>query len=89
MYEEISATSPTPFCFSETVASSIAHTALDLKIGLLIVFTETGKAASIIAKYRPRQPIFVCSSSASVRRQMNAVRGVFPFAVNAGESKED
>lgn len=89
VYEEIWATSLTPFSFSETVASSIANTALDLKIGLLIVFTETGKAANILAKYRPRQPIFVCAASQSVRKQMNSVRGVIPFAINPGESKDD
>ena len=88
-YEDILAMSASPFKFSETVASSIADTALDLKIGVLIVFTETGKAAKLLAKYRPRQPIFVWSASASVRRQMNAVRGVIPFQINSGESKED
>lgn len=75
--------------FNETVASNIAHTALDLKIGLLIVFTETGKAARILAKYRPRQVIFVCSSNESVRRQMNLVRGVASFPMEKGDSIED
>ena len=75
--------------FNETVASNIAHTALDGKIGLFIVFTETGRAARILAKYRPRQVIFVCTSNESVRRQMNLVRGVTTFPVEKGDTIED
>lgn len=89
IYEDVFSKSKVPFKFSETVASSIANTALDLKIGVLIVFTDTGRAAYILAKYRPRQTIFVCTSSSSVSRQMNVVRGVTPILINAGESVEE
>uniref|UniRef100_A0A7S3N8F7 Pyruvate kinase n=1 Tax=Euplotes harpa TaxID=151035 RepID=A0A7S3N8F7_9SPIT len=89
IYEDVFSKSKVPFKFSETVASSIANTALDLKIGVLIVFTDTGRAAYILAKYRPRQTIFVCTSSSSVSRQMNVVRGVTPILINARESVEE
>lgn len=89
IYEEVNSKSQVPFKFSESVASSIGKTALDMKIGVLIVFTESGKAARILAKYRPRQSIFVCTQNASVRKQMNAVRGTISFTINQGESKEE
>jgi pyruvate kinase len=89
VYEDVHTKSKSPFAFAETVASNIAQTALDLKIGLLIVFTETGKAARILAKYRPRQTIYVCTASASVRKQMNLVRGVVPFEIAKGDKLED
>lgn len=89
VYEDVHQKSKSPFKFAETVASNIASTALDLKIGLLIVFTETGKAARILAKYRPRQPIFVCASNNSVKKQMNLVRGVVTYKINKGDSIED
>ena len=89
VYEEVNSKSQVPFKFSESVASSIGKTALDFKIGVLIVFTESGRAARILAKYRPRQSIFVCTQSASVRKQMNAVRGAIAFTMNQGESKEE
>lgn len=89
VYEDVHSKSKSPFKFAETVASNIAHTALDLKIGLLIVFTESGRAARTLAKYRPRQPIFVCSSNNSVLKQMNVVRGVIPFPIKKDDNIED
>ena len=73
---------------SETIASSAASTALDLNIGLLIVFTQTGKAARMIAKYRPRQPIFACTNH-TVSKQMNMVRGVIPYLVKDGDTMDE
>lgn len=89
IYEDVHNKSKSPFLFAETVASNIAHTALDLKIGLLIVFTNTGKAARILAKYRPRQTIFVCTSNESVIKQMTLVRGVVPYKIKKDSKLED
>jgi pyruvate kinase len=89
IYEDVHSKSKSPFKFAETIASNIAQTALDLKIGILIVFTESGRSARILAKYRPRQVIFVCTTNESVRKQMNVVRGVVNFPISKGENIED
>lgn len=89
VYDDVKRRSQTPFKFSETVASNIASTALDMKIGVLIVFTENGRAARTLAKYRPRQPIFVCTSDQSVLKQMNLLRGVIPHHIDKNEGIED
>lgn len=89
VYEDVISKSQPPFKFSETIASNIAHTALDLKIGVLIVFTESGRSARILAKYRPRQVIFVCTSNESVIKQMNVVRGVTIYPISKGDNIED
>lgn len=89
IYEDVKSRSQTPFKFSETIASNIASTALDLKIGILIVFTENGRAARILAKYRPRQVIFVCTSNESVMKQMNLVRGVITFQIDKKDKIEE
>jgi len=89
IYEDVHAKSKSPFVFAETISSNIAQTALDLKIGLLIVFTETGRAARILAKYRPRQTLYVCTTSDSVMKQMNLVRGVISFPMTKDEKIED
>eukprot|EP00343_Euplotes_focardii_P004613 CAMPEP_0205809586 /NCGR_PEP_ID=MMETSP0205-20121125/13849_1 /ASSEMBLY_ACC=CAM_ASM_000278 /TAXON_ID=36767 /ORGANISM="Euplotes focardii, Strain TN1" /LENGTH=200 /DNA_ID=CAMNT_0053087031 /DNA_START=250 /DNA_END=849 /DNA_ORIENTATION=- len=89
IYEDVKNKSQTPFKFSETIASNIASTALNLKIGLLIVFTENGRAAKILAKYRPRQVIFVCTTNQSVIKQMNVVRGVISYEMSKGDKIED
>lgn len=88
-YEDVHSKSLSPFKFAETIASNIAQTALDLKIGVLIVFTESGRSARILAKYRPRQVIFVCTTNESVRKQMNVVRGVVNYPISKGDNIED
>ena len=88
VYEDIIMSSKTPFHISETVASSAAGTALDLKIGLLIVFTQTGKAARMIAKYKPRQPVFACTNL-NVSKQMNMIRGVLSYLVKDGDTMDE
>lgn len=89
IYEDVKNRSQTPFKFSETIASNIASTALDMKIGLLIIFTESGRAARILAKYRPRQPIFVCTTDQSVLKQLNLLRGVIPYNLEKDDKIED
>lgn len=88
IYEDVLNNSKSPFHISETVASSAASTALDLKIGLLIVFTQTGKAARMIAKYRPRQPIFACTNI-NVSKQMNVIRGVITHLIKDGDTMDE
>jgi pyruvate kinase len=55
---------------SESIASSAVKTARDLGAKLIIVLTETGNTARLIAKYRPQQPIIAMTSHADIARQM-------------------
>jgi pyruvate kinase len=54
---------------SESVASSAVKTALDVKAKFIIVLTETGNTARLIAKYRPSMPILTLTNNAYVARQ--------------------
>ena len=53
----------------EAIASSAVKTANDMGAKMLVVLTETGNTARLIAKYRPGQPILVLTALAETARQ--------------------
>ena len=66
---------------AEAVAAAAVSTVLDLDIDLVIVLTDSGKLARLVAKYRPSVPILACSVSNSVVRQLQAVRGCIGYKI--------
>ncbi len=59
-----------PISPSESIASSAVKTGRDLNAKAIIVMTESGVTARLIAKYRPFIPILALTSHADVARQM-------------------
>lgn len=53
----------------EAIASSAVKTAIDMKAKMIVVLTETGNTARLIAKYRPEQPILVLTALGETARQ--------------------
>ena len=49
--------------------------------GLIVVLTENGESARLVAKYKPSQPILACSTNSTVIRQLNLTRGVIGFKI--------
>jgi len=61
----------------ESIASSAVKTAIDIDSKGIIVCSESGATARLIAKYRPGMPIYVLTTSASVARQcLGTLKGV-------------
>lgn len=60
----------------EAICSAAVQTAMDISANLIMVITETGAAARLVAKYRPKQLILALCMSVGVIRQLNATRGV-------------
>jgi pyruvate kinase len=54
-----------------------------------MVLTEDGESARLISKYRPRQPIFACSTNSGVIRSLNLVQGVIPFKIPSFQGTEN
>jgi pyruvate kinase len=81
LYNDIKKFSPSPSLTAESIAAACASAALSLNIDLIIVLTDTGRIARLVAKYRPKQTILACSVSAHVVRQMNLSRGAKGFKV--------
>lgn len=59
----------------EAMCSSAVKTTMDADCKLILVLTETGVAARVVAKYRPAVPIIAVSASEQVTRQFGVIRG--------------
>jgi pyruvate kinase len=73
---------------AETICESIAHSAEDLPMGAIAVFTETGNTARMISKYRPKVPIFAFTHALPVVHRMNLYWGVHPVSCRQARSAE-
>src|SRR5437588_235621 len=73
---------------AETICESIAHSAEDLPMGAIAVFTETGNTARMISKYRPRVAIYAFTHAEPVVQRMNLYWGVQPVRCRQARSAE-
>jgi pyruvate kinase len=74
---------------SETICESIAHSADDLDMAAIAVFTETGNTARMLSKYRPKSRIYAFSHVPAVCNRMNMFWGVHPVRREHALSAED
>jgi pyruvate kinase len=74
---------------AETICEAISHSAEDLPMGAIAVFTETGNTARMISKYRPQTPIYAFTHSEPVLRRMNLYWGVHPVRCEQAHSAEE
>lgn len=54
---------------TESIASSAVKTARELACPLIVVLTQSGAAARLVAKYRPAMPVLVVTADGAVARQ--------------------
>jgi pyruvate kinase len=73
---------------AETICESIAHSAQDLPMGAIAIFTETGNTARMISKYRPNAPIYAFTHLMPVVQRMNLYWGVHPVRCPQARSAE-
>ena len=65
-----------PLSIVETICVSAVSAASESDAHLIVIITETGHLAQLVAKYRPQQPILALCMSSSVIRQLNLCRGI-------------
>lgn len=74
---------------AESVASSAVKTAIDLRATMVVVLSETGNTARLLAKYRPDMPILAFTAAADAARQMNGyLRNVHTQVNDEQEDRE-
>src|SRR6202522_2245499 len=73
---------------AETICESIAHSAEELPMGAIVVFTETGNTARMISKHRPQVPIYAFTHSLPVVQRVNLYGGVHPVRCRQAKSAE-
>ena len=67
----------------EAIARNSVRATFDLNAAVIIVLTETGTTARLVAKYRPSAAILTVTSSEQTARQSLASRGLFPLLVGS------
>ncbi|OVA17880.1 Pyruvate kinase [Macleaya cordata] len=72
-----------PMTHLESIASSAVRAAIKVKASIIIVFTSSGRAARLIAKYRPTMPVL---SVVIPRLKTNQLRWSFTGAFEARQS---
>ncbi|KAI8617017.1 pyruvate kinase [Chytriomyces sp. MP71] len=70
---------PKPISVSESIASSAVLTASQVNAAIIIVITELGGTARLVAKYRPQIPCIAATLVEQTARQMAATFGLVPF----------
>jgi len=75
--------------FTDALAGAANYAAEQIDAKFIVVFTQTGFAARLMSKFRPRQPIIAVTPSSWVARRMNILWGVQPFVLrDVGEYHE-
>ncbi len=75
--------------FTDALAGAANYAAEAIDAKYIVVFTQTGFAAKLMSKFRPRAPIVALTPSSWVARRMNILWGVQPYVLKeAGEYHE-
>eukprot|EP01029_Cantina_marsupialis_P015509 TRINITY_DN339_c0_g1_i1.p1 TRINITY_DN339_c0_g1~~TRINITY_DN339_c0_g1_i1.p1 ORF type:complete len:503 (-),score=195.87 TRINITY_DN339_c0_g1_i1:171-1679(-) len=69
---------------TETIASSAVKAAIDCGAKMLVVCTESGRSARLVAKYRPGIPLLVLTASPEAARYVNGcIKGATAIAMGS------
>ncbi|MDD2647690.1 MAG: pyruvate kinase [Eubacteriales bacterium] len=71
------------------ISHSTCTSAHDLKAAAIITVTKSGKTARMISKYRPNCPIITCTTSETIRRQLNLSWGVIPLMIKEEKNTDE
>ena len=63
----------------ETICECMAHSAQDLDLAAIAIFTETGNTARLLSKYRPEAPIYAMSPFEEVVNRCMLLWGTWPI----------
>jgi pyruvate kinase len=72
---------------------SISHAAVvacrEYKAEAIVAFSESGKTAILLSKFKPKVPIFACTPHAATMRRMGMAWGTEPVQVPFGRSTDE
>lgn len=74
---------------SEIMADAAYHAAQSAEVSAIVVLTTTGTTARMVARFRPRLPIFALTTSDVAARQLSMIYGVRPILAPAYGSTEE
>jgi pyruvate kinase len=76
---------PPPLPLREAVARSTAQLSRDLQVRAVVVRTQHGTSAEVVAATRPAAPVIALTMDPCVHRRMNLLWGVLPRLIDAAE----
>jgi len=74
---------------ADELCYATTHASTDLDAKLIVVYSESGRTARLVSKYRPRVPILALTTSEKVSRRVKLFRGVIPSLVGSISSIEE
>jgi pyruvate kinase len=75
--------------FTDALAGAANYAAEQIDAKYIVVFTQTGFAARLMSKFRPKSPIVALTPSSWVARRINILWGVQPYVLrDAGDYHE-
>jgi len=63
----------------ETICECMAHSAQDLNLAAIAIFSESGNTVRLLSKYRPDAPIYALSPDPQVVFRSNLLWGTYPI----------
>ena len=73
---------------SETICECVAHSAQDINLAAIAIFTESGNTARLLSKYRPEAPIYAMSPFEAVVNRTMLLWGTHPICVGRFEGTD-
>ena len=73
----------------DAISYDACRTAYQLNASLIVAFTEFGRAAGRVSKYRPSTPILALTPEVRTQRQLTLRWGVIPVIVHGLETVDD
>jgi pyruvate kinase len=74
---------------AQIITEAAYHAGLSASVKALLAFTTSGETARLIARFRPRVPIFAFCETQAVARELAVVYGVHPVAPVSVDSIEE
>lgn len=78
----------TKLSVAETICECMAHSAEDLDLAAIAIFTESGATARLLSKYRPEAPIFAMSPYEKVINRSMLLWGTYPIQCDRFEDTD-
>ncbi|CBZ30561.1 LOW QUALITY PROTEIN: putative pyruvate kinase [Leishmania mexicana MHOM/GT/2001/U1103] len=75
-FNSIKKLQPIPMSAEEAVCSSAVNSVYETKANVMVVLSNTGRSARLVAKYRPNCPIVCVTTRLQTCRQLNITQGV-------------
>ena len=74
---------------ADSICHAVSHMAEDLKVRAIVACTTSGSTARLIARYRPRVPIYAASPSDDTLKRLALSWGVFPISVQTYKDSDE